>query len=257
MVIYYFTPLTIDRSPVERCGNTERKCTMLIDKKLPAETEDLSAAKKGSVPSAAPSVDRTSEPESVSVLIEQAKGGDNEAFSALVSEFERFVYNTACRVLSAAGHPLDAAEDVAQDAFIKAWRNLSSFRGDCSVSTWLFRITVNCARDHVRSALRRNTVSLTRIAEEDEEGEQWDVPVTSGDAIPEEAALKKEQILRIRQAIESLPEDQRQVIIMRDIHELSYQTIAETLGLGLGTVKSRINRGRANLRDILEKSKIL
>ncbi len=230
---------------------------MLIDKKLTAEQDPLSAAKKGNKRPSVPPDTGAAEAESVTVLIKQAKGGDNEAFSALVCEFERFVYNTACRVLSAAGHPLDAAEDVAQDAFIKAWRSLSSFRGDCSVSTWLFRITVNCARDYVRSAVRRSTVSLTKITGEEEDGEEWDVPVTSGDAIPEEAALKKDQILRIRQAIESLPEEQRQVIIMRDIHELSYQTIAESLGLGLGTVKSRINRGRANLRDILEKSKIL
>lgn len=189
----------------------------------------------------------------LTALIERAKAGDNDAFSSLVGEFERYVYNTACRVLSASGTSLDSADDIAQVAFIKAWRNLSAFRGECSFSTWLFRITVNSARDHIRSSSRRPTVSLTKTPDEDsEDGEEWDVPVTSGDELPEESLMKKEQILAVRRAIESLPPEQKEVIVMRDIHDLSYGTIAQTLGIGLGTVKSRINRGRANLKAMLE-----
>ncbi|MBQ4353444.1 MAG: sigma-70 family RNA polymerase sigma factor [Clostridia bacterium] len=209
-------------------------------------------AADGSDPPAA-----AAESQALLLLIERAKEGDSDAYSALVEEFERFVYNTALRVLSASGMPPDSAEDIAQDAFIKAWRNLPSFRGDCSFSTWLFRITVNCARDAVRSAVRHATVSLTRNDDEDEDGSEWDVPVTSGDDIPEDAMLRREQILAVRRAIEALPEDQRQVIVMRDIHELSYQTIADTLGIGIGTVKSRINRGRAGLKALLESGKYL
>ena len=209
-------------------------------------------AADGSDPPAA-----AAESQALLLLIERAKEGDSDAYSALVEEFERFVYNTALRVLSASGMPPDSAEDIAQDAFIKAWRNLPSFRGDCSFSTWLFRITVNCARDAVRSAVRHATVSLTRNDDEDEDGAEWDVPVTSGDDIPEDAMLRREQILAVRRAIEALPEEQRQVIVMRDIHELSYQTIADTLGIGIGTVKSRINRGRAGLKALLESGKYL
>lgn len=189
------------------------------------------------------------------VFIEDAKNGDPEAFGRLVEEFEQFVYNTACRVLTSSGLSTDSAEDIAQDSFIKAWRHLSSFRGECSFSTWLFRITVNTARDTIRSSARKATVSLTR-SDDDDDGEEWDVPVTSGDTVPEDTLIKKEQIIAVRRAIESLPEEQRQVVIMRDIHELSYHTIANALGLELGTVKSRINRGRAALRELLSDKKI-
>lgn len=191
----------------------------------------------------------------VDSFIEDAKNGDPEAFGRIVEEFEQFVYNTACRVLTSSGLSTDSADDIAQDSFIKAWRHLSTFRGDCSFSTWLFRITVNTARDSIRSAARKATVSLTK-ADEDEDGDEWDVPVTSGDEIPEDAIIKKEQIIAVRRAIETLPDEQRQVVVMRDIHELSYQTIANALGLELGTVKSRINRGRATLRELLSHKKL-
>lgn len=226
---------------------------MLKEKNKTVDTENTIDRKKGAMPNT------TAPPESecIATWIDRAKAGDNEAFSELVSEFERFVYNTACRVLSASGASLEAAEDIAQDAFIKAWRSLSMFRGDCSFSTWLFRITVNTARDSIRSASRRASVSLTKFSDDPEDGEEWDVPLTSGDTIPEDSLLRKEQIIGIRRAIEALPEEQRQVVVMRDIHELSYQTIADTLGIGLGTVKSRINRGRANLKALLESGKFV
>ena len=198
---------------------------------------------------------KTADPPSPNIdsLIDRAKNGDTGAFGELVSEFEQFVYNTACRVLTSSGLSVDSAEDIAQDSLIKAWKHIGSFRGDCSFSTWLFRITVNTARDSMRSASRHAAVSLTKVTDEEEDGEQWDIPVTSGDAIPDDALEKKEQIIAVRKAIESLPDEQRQVIIMRDIHDLSYQTIADALGLELGTVKSRINRGRASLKALLSK----
>ena len=185
-------------------------------------------------------------------LIEAAKNGDGDAFSELVGRYERFVYNTACRVLSAASQSCDLADDIAQETFLKAWRNLGSFRGDCAFSTWLYRIAVNCAKDGIRSASRRPAVSLTSFESDDEDGEEWDVPVTSGDTLPEEVAERRELILAVRRAVESLPEDQRRVVILRDLHGLSYQEISEKLGLELGTVKSRLNRGRLNLKTILE-----
>lgn len=192
------------------------------------------------------------EREKIEDLVARAKKGDDEAFGALAEIFDRFVYNTAFRVLSAADQSPDDAEDVAQDALVKAWRYLSHFRGECAFSTWLFRITVNTARDFIRQRSRRKTVSLTTAdSDDDERGREWDIPVTSGDELPEEAAEKKELILEVRRAIEALPPDQKTVVVMRDIHELSYQVIADTLGLELGTVKSRLNRGRANLKNIL------
>ena len=187
----------------------------------------------------------------VTALVERAKSGDTEAFSEIVACYERFVYNTACRVLTASGQSVSDADDIAQEALIKAWRSLSSFRGDCSFSTWLFRVTVNTARDAVRSSARRPVISLTRQENDDEEPEIWDVPITSGDGIPEEAAERRETGEAVRRAVESLPDDQRQAIVLRDIHDLPYSEIASILGVEVGTVKSRINRGRANLKKIL------
>ncbi len=109
----------------------------------------------------------------------------------------------------------------------------------------------------MRAASRRNTISLSRDSEDDGDSAEWDVPVTEGDTVPEDACERKERILGVRRAIEELPEEQRVVVVMRDIHELTYQEIADTLGLELGTVKSRLNRARANLKTILKNGNFL
>ena len=192
------------------------------------------------------------EPE-ILALAERAKNGDEDAFAQIVSQFERFVYNVACRILVSSGQTQDLAEDVAQETFLKAWRSLPKFRGDCTFSTWLFRIAANCAKDAVRSAARHPVSSLSFAGEEEEDGQaEWDIPVTSGDTVPEDAAERRELILAVRRAVESLPEDQRQVVVMRDLYGLPYQEISDTLGVELGTVKSRLSRGRNNLKTILE-----
>ncbi|MBQ7314070.1 MAG: sigma-70 family RNA polymerase sigma factor [Clostridia bacterium] len=98
----------------------------------------------------------------VDALVKRAKSGDTNAFSEIVTCYERFVYNTACRVLTASGLSVADADDIAQDSLIKAWRSLSTFRGECSFSTWLFRVTVNTARDVIRTNARLPVVSLTR-----------------------------------------------------------------------------------------------
>ena len=196
--------------------------------------------------------DKAPPEDNIAALVERAKNGDDEAFSEIVLHYEKFVYNTACRALSAGGRSVDGADDIAQSAFIKAWRNLHLFRGECTFSTWIYRITVNTARDVLRYESRRGTVSLVKETDDEEEGSEWDVPVTSGDTVPEDAMERKEAIIAVRRAIEELPEDQRQVIVLRDLHELSYQEIGEMLGLEPGTVRSRINRGRQKLKNILE-----
>ena len=129
------------------------------------------------------------------------------------------------------------------------------FRGECLFSTWLFRITANSARDYIRHKNRHQTVSLTSSEEDDDDNKEWDVPVTSGDTVPESSLEKKELILGVRRAIEQLPEDQRAVVVMRDIHELPYKTIADTLGIELGTVKSRLNLSLIHIFCGTEKAK--
>ncbi len=188
--------------------------------------------------------------EEIMDLVAKAQKGDDEAFSDLVGIFEKYVYNVACRTLTSCGYSTEAAEDLAQDSFIKAWRALHTFRGECSFTTWLYRITSNTARDYIRHNNRRKISSLT--SEEESEASEIDVPVTSGDTLPEDALEKKELILAVRRAIETLPADQRKILVMRDLHNLPYQTIADRLGLELGTVKSRLNRARQNLKQILK-----
>ncbi len=190
------------------------------------------------------------------LLIEQAKNGDDHAFGQLVEIYEKLIYNTACRTLTASGCSTADAEDIAQCTFLKAWRSLSAFRGDCAFSTWLYKIALNTAKDHIRSHIRHEAVSLTMEDTENGEDNIIDIPVTEGSEIPEDALDKKELILTVRRTIERLPEEQKQVIILRDIHELPYSDIAEMLGVEIGTVKSRINRGRQALKALLEAQKL-
>ena len=154
------------------------------------------------------------------------------------------------------GNP-DDGEDVAQNVFLKAWRSLDSFRGDCAVSTWLYRITVNAARDQVRVSMRHETDSLTASdPDSDDETSAIDVPVTSGDTVPESAIDRRETILAVRRAIESLPPDMRKIIVLRDLNDMSYQDIAALLHVEVGTVKSRLNRARNSLKKILKDGNI-
>ena len=190
-------------------------------------------------------------------LVRRAQNGDEAAFASIVELYERFVYNTAVRVLRMSGGNPDDGEDVAQNVFLKAWRSLDSFRGDCAVSTWLYRITVNAARDQVRVSMRHETDSLTASdPDSDDETSAIDVPVTSGDTVPESAIDRRETILAVRRAIESLPPDMRKIIVLRDLNDMSYQDIAVLLHVEVGTVKSRLNRARNSLKKILKDGNI-
>ena len=179
-------------------------------------------------------------------LARQAAAGNDDAFSVLVDRYSRLIYNVALRSVSS---PEDAA-DISQETFLKAWRSIGSFRGECALSTWLCRIAINCCRDHARSAKRHRVLSLT-VQEEDEESKVLDIPDTDVTAMPEEELTRQTEIAAVRQAIDALPEDQKMIITMRDITGLSYAEIAETLGLEMGTVKSRINRARGAVKKFL------
>ena len=178
-------------------------------------------------------------------LARQAAAGNDDAFSVIVDRYSRLVYNVALRSVSS---PEDAA-DISQDTFLKAWRSIGSFRGDCALSTWLCRIALNCCCDHARSAKRHRVLSLT--VQEDEDSKVLDIPDTDVTAMPEEELTRQTEIEAVREAIDSLPEDQKMIITMRDITGLSYAEIAGTLGLEMGTVKSRINRARGNVKKFL------
>lgn len=171
---------------------------------------------------------------------------EDDAMAEIVSRYERMIYHIAYR---SAASPEDAA-DITQETFLKAWRSLHAFRGDCSLSTWLCRIALSCACDFARGKKRRFTVPLH--SHPDGEDEPYaEIPVTDVSFLPEEQAVRQMEIAAVREAIASLPEEQRLVVTLRDLGEMSYADIADTLGLELGTVKSRLNRARAAVRDFL------
>lgn len=177
-------------------------------------------------------------------VIERVLGGDNDAFGLLVEKYQTKVYNLALRMSGSE----DDAFDLSQEAFLRAWRNLGSFQFESSFSTWLFRLSSNICLDYLRAKKRRAAVSLTVVSDEDEET-QLDLP--DAGPTPEEAALAAEDRRILMQAINSLPADQRQIITLRAINDLSYSQIAEILQIQEGTVKSRLSRARTALRNKL------
>ena len=172
---------------------------------------------------------------------------DDTVFSEIVNRYQRLIYNVALR---SAGTPEDA-DDIAQDAFLKAWKSLSSFRGDCALSTWLCRIALSCACDHARAKKRRAAASLTVSDPENDTEHILDIPATDPADLPEEAALRQMEIAAVREAIDALPEEQRVLVVMRDLSDMSYAEIADALGLELGTVKSRLSRARGAIKEFL------
>ena len=167
-------------------------------------------------------------------------------YSLSPERYSRLVYNVALRSVSS---PEDAA-DISQETFLKAWRSIASFRGDCALSTWLCRIALNCCCDHARAAKRHRVVSLT-VQEDEEESKVLDIPDTDVTAMPEEELTRQTEIAAVREAINSLPEEMKTIITLRDISGLSYAEIADILRLEMGTVKSRINRARAAVKNFL------
>jgi RNA polymerase sigma-70 factor (ECF subfamily) len=176
-------------------------------------------------------------------LVEAAGRGETAAFNRLVIRHQDAVFTLCFRLT---GNPDDAA-DAAQEAFLSAFRNLSSFRGGVFRS-WLLRIAANACYDLHRQRRRRPADSLDQPAGGDD-GAPLDVP-EAGDG-PEEAALKGEMAQMLQSALLALPEEQRMAIVLCDLYDFDYQAIADMTGVELGTVKSRINRGRRRLRDVL------
>lgn len=176
-------------------------------------------------------------------IILKAQKGDIAAFEKLVSANEGFVYNLALRTL---GNEQDA-QDAAQEVFIKVWTSLSSFRGESKLSVWLYRVTSNVCTDILR---RRRNDTLSLIIENDDGDEnQFDIPDTAPS--PQEALEKKERQSALAAALETLPEDYRRALLLRESGGMSYAEIASMLHTDLGTVKSRIFRARKKLCEIL------
>ena len=179
-------------------------------------------------------------PEHEKHCIERVLQGDANAFEHLVHAYEKNVYNLALRSL---GNPQDA-EDVTQEAFLKAYRSLSSFRGDSKFSVWLYRIVSNLCLDLLRAKQRRPVQSLTV---ENDEGEVDELEISDEHFSPEKLLDRKLTRESVQRGLASLPDDSRQILLLRELQGMSYEEIGETLGLEPGTVKSRIFRARKKL----------
>ncbi len=180
-------------------------------------------------------------PVSEQELVRRAQGGEAEAFDALVGEHQQFVYNLALRAVS---DPAEA-EDIAQEAFVRAWLALPNFRGQAQFRTWLYRIVTNLCYNRL-PRLRRELAALGA----DEADDRADDTPTGAD--PARSAEAAEQRAFLHQQIAALPQSYRMLVTLRFQQELSYEEIASVMSLPLGTVKTGLFRARAKLRDALQ-----
>lgn len=183
--------------------------------------------------------------EEESAVILKVQQGDANAFEALVTAYQKQVYSLALRTV---GNPEDAA-DLSQEAFLRAYRSIGSFRGDSKFSVWLYRLTTNICIDFLRSKGRKPTVSLT-MENDDEETQELDVADDRFD--PEENFQRAELQRAVQRGLNSLPEEFRTILILRELEGMSYAEIGEILHLEEGTVKSRLFRARSRLCDFLK-----
>lgn len=179
-------------------------------------------------------------------LIRRVCGGQTEAFEELVRPYERLVYVTAITVLR---NQADA-EEVAQEAILKAFSNLSSFRAESKFSTWLVQITYNEARMRLRKD-RRNLYESLDDQQPDAEGDYWPRDFADWRAIPSEQLEQNEARQAVENAITSLSRIYREVVMLRDIQNVNIKDAAAILGVSEGTVKTRLHRARLLLRDAL------
>ena len=184
--------------------------------------------------------------EQEAAVIQAVLDGDVNAYEALVKEYEKNVYNLALRMT---GNSEDAA-DMAQEAFIKAYNSLTAFRGDSKFSVWLYRIVSNVCLDFLRSRSRKQTVSLST---ENDDGEDVELDIADETHSPEQLLDRSLTRDAVRRGLTALPPDHREILLLREIQGLSYEEIADVLGLEAGTVKSRIFRARKKLCSFLIK----
>jgi RNA polymerase sigma-70 factor (ECF subfamily) len=182
-------------------------------------------------------------------LVERAQRGDKHAFELLVAKYQRRLGRLISRFVRNAAE----AEDVTQDAFIKAYRALPAFRGDSAFYTWLYRIGINTAKNHLVAQGRRAPTSTPFDSEEAEDFE--DAVLLHEVATPENELMSKQVVEVVNSSLQELPDDLRTALTLREIEGLSYEEIAAVMDCPIGTVRSRIFRAReaiaANLRPLL------
>lgn len=184
-------------------------------------------------------------PNSEQLLIEKSKNGDVASFEKLIHQYQVYAYNIAYRTL---GHEEDA-KDATQDALIKVFKSISQYTGDAQFSTWLYRIVVNTCKDYLRKKANIKETSLEISSSE----EDYLMELPASETYEPEKQLERKTIQRkINTALDQLPPANKTVVVLRDIQGLSYEEISIIEDCSVGTVKSRINRGRKYLRELLQ-----
>lgn len=180
-------------------------------------------------------------------LIRRAGQGDEDAFEQLVNAYEKPVYNLCLRMCG----DRDEAFDLSQDTFIKAWHAISMFHGESKFKTWLMRIASNTCIDHLRKKKRQNVITMTDLDREDED-KPLERQIADYSTDPAVLAEKTQDHEAVREAMNRLPDQDRLILSMRAIEDMSYQEIGDALQLQPGTVKSRISRAREKIRRSLD-----
>ena len=177
------------------------------------------------------------------LLLRRAQGGDPEAFEQLMQPLEGLVWRVCWHYTG----NREAAEDCGQEAMIRIWRNLGNYRGECALESWVYRIAANCCMDWLRKKKRDRSVSMEPLREQG---------FDPADPAPgtEEQAERKDERRRLREAIALLPEDQREALILTQLEKVPYEEAARMLSVEEGTVKSRVNRAKARLKEMLSES---
>jgi len=181
-------------------------------------------------------------------LVADIQRGDRDAFNVLMRKYHRRIFNTALRILG----NYSLADEVAQDVFVRAYKAIAGFRGQSSILSWLYRITINLSRNAIKKKCRdsKSTVSLDIPLAQETESAQRDI--ADGTFAPDKALIDKEMAQIIQCAINALDDDFKVVVVLRDIQMLAYDEIAKALNVNIGTIKSRLHRARSILKDRLQ-----
>ena len=178
------------------------------------------------------------------LLLRRAREGDPEAFERLMTPLEGLIWRVCWHYMG----ERQAAEDCGQETMLRIWRGLASYREDSGLESWAYRIAANCCLDALRKRKREKALSMENLAEQG-----FDPPDPKADT--EEQVLAGVEQAQLREAIALLPEEQRDALVLTQLEGLSYERTAQMLGVSEGTVKSRINRAKARLREMLTEGK--
>lgn len=170
-------------------------------------------------------------------LVVAARGGDHRAFEALVLKYQERIYRLIQRMVSGS----DVVDDLAQEVFIRAYRSLGDFKGESSLYTWLYKIALNLCRNHYRTRGRKP-------AHEELDEADGAIGLEAGGGTPEEEVSRREFWDQLRRGLDELPAEQREAVVFCDLEGMSYEEMANVIGVPIGTVRSRIFRGRRALQ---------